>query len=347
MIFKLLLSVFFGAFATAAAAVEKRDARVINMDLHDGASLAKRDGGYGWIQQKAVTLIVDTGSWLIQVYSANASCVYCKNFGVYNASASTTSVRTGKRRSMTYEGGNFYIGEEVRDDIALEGYKISNVTFDSVYNSTGFGYGILGLALPPSWAPRENIVYAAKLDGQIDKAIYSVNLPTEDNPGKLIIGGYNAAKIDGDVHWSNIKADRIHATVNYITINGTQIPVNRNYNLDTGGKIPNVPKAVFDQIMSNLPVEQDGDKYYYDCSYGEGKTIIYNLNGIDYHFPYTGFSKPTGKDNKCEITYRAADDSSQFGAQLFRYLFLAVDVENGLLGLAKAKNTNEIDIRAF
>ncbi|RCK58933.1 Candidapepsin-1 [Candida viswanathii] len=366
MILKLLLSAFFAAFAAAAAvALEKRDAKVIKMDLYDGSSLAKRDADYGssnviiagymltevkvGSNKDAVTLILDTGSWLTQIFDSNVTCPSCKGHGLYNSSASTSVVKSGKHEYSGFGGDSHFAGESAKEDFYLgEGdFKVSNVTFNDVYDSKGFGYGILGLALPPSDALDENLAWAAKHSGEIDKAAYSLILQNrDDSQGSLIVGGYDAAKIDGDIHWTSIKDSNIHAILDYIKLNGTKIPVNKSYTLDSGGPTANLPKAVFDQVIANLPVEQDGNKYYFDCSYGEGKTITYNLNGVDYDFPYTVFSRPTGKDNKCEITY-AVSNAAQLGAHMFRYLFIAVDLEDSLLGLASTKNTTETDIRAF
>ncbi|RCK58931.1 Candidapepsin-1 [Candida viswanathii] len=351
MLSRLLVFVLLTLFSRAFP-LEKREPRVIKFDLsHD--SLAKRDGGTGSEElpfniypfaelevgsnRDKVKLIVDTGSWLTQVLDTNVTCASCRNQGLYNSSASSTVKKSGKPGRSSFGANAFFEGESVLDDVHYGGLEIANLSFRDVYNMSGNPAGILGLAKPPSNEPEENLAWAAKFSGVIDKAIYSLNLYNlDDTPGSLIIGGYDAAKIDGEIHWSSIKNTNIRANLAYVLIEGEKIAVNKNYTIDTGGVNGYLPKDAYDKLVAKLPE---------NCEDVDGRTFVYNLNGVDYEFPLKALFSPI-MNGKCSLVVYPGD-TAQLGPKIFRYMFLAVDLENDLLGLATIQNTTETDIRAF
>ena len=72
--------------------------------------------------------------------------------------------------------------------------------------------------------------------GLINKAAYSLIIQHLDgSDGSLVIGGYDAAKVNGEINWTSIKNSNIHALLSEVKINGQTIPVNKQYTLDTGG----------------------------------------------------------------------------------------------------------------
>ena len=90
--------------------------------------------------------------------------------------------------------------------------------------------------------------------GLINKAAYSLIIQHLDgSDGSLVIGGYDAAKVNGEINWTSIKNSNIHALLSEVKINGQTIPVNKQYTLDTGGGTGFLPEAAYNQVIANLP----------------------------------------------------------------------------------------------
>ncbi|KHC53466.1 hypothetical protein MEW_01724, partial [Candida albicans P60002] len=222
------------------------------------------------------------------------------------------------------------------------------VTFNDVYNSSGFSDGLFGLARPPS-DKNQSIVWVAKDHGLIDKAAYSIYLQNLDGtPGAFTIGGYDAAKVDGDINWTSIKNTNVQAHLGHVEIGGEVIPVNNTYTMDTGGGYGYLPQEAFDRVLAHLPDDPKYGKSHWQvsCSLLEGKNFTYNLNGVDYTFPLRTLYVPSENTDHCYIALRNGT-TAQLGSYVFRNLFFAVDFDKDLIGLAKLKNTTETNIRPF
>ncbi|RCK58788.1 Candidapepsin [Candida viswanathii] len=363
----LLLSLFTAAFASAAA-VDKTKHKVIKLDFGHSGTIGKRDGNtavetlpfsaypYAELEvgsnREKVKLIVDTGSWLTTIFDTSINCVNnkCDRNYLYNSSSSTSAVRRHRYLTEKFGEGYYYRGENIFEDVYFDGLKVSNYSIMDVTESEGFQYGILGLSHPPSDDLQENIAWAAKYSGAIDKAAYSLNLYNrDDSPGSLVIGGYDAAKLDSEIHWSSIKGANVQANLNYVEFDGVKIPVNKNYTLDTGGINGFLPRDAFNKFIGSLPKDDYNNPVQtltIDCAVAAKHNFTYNLNGVDYTFPLTAMLEPNALGHRCDITLRPGD-AAQLGPKIFRWLFLAVDLEKDMLGLATIKNTTESDIRAF
>lgn len=359
-----VLSFICLAIITNAAVVKKNEPKVIRMDVKQGVSnLVKRGdatGTSGLTQnyyafthlevgsnKELTEVIIDTGSWLTHIFDVNITCSGCQGTSEYNSSQSSTVVKLGKKGQSFFGPDAYYIGELVSDSIQIGDLTIPEVLFNDVHNSSGFGYGILGLAKPST--ENESVAWVARNHGLINKAAYSIIIQNLDgSDGNLIIGGYDAAKIDGEINWTSIKDSNIHALLSQVEINGETIPVNRNYTLDTGGGNGYLPEDAYNRVVANLPEDPDfgSDHSYIRCSLLEGKTFTYNLNGIDYKFPLRSLYAPGESYGYCHLALYKGD-VAQLGGSIFRNLFLAVDLEGDLFGLASLKNTAETDIKLF
>lgn len=365
MIFKILAFISLAIIIDAVAV--KSNPKVISFDFEPRFSNpVKRDAGTGtgtvasvkdtyWFltvkvgsNQDPVTIAADTGSWLTQIIDANATCLSCKKYGVYNSSDSSTVVKLGKSAKSFFGPHEHYIGELVSDSIQFGDLQVPQVTFNDVYNSSGFNDGIFGLARPPT-DKNQSIAWTAKYHGLVDKAAYSIYLQNLDGtPGAFTIGGYDAAKIDGDISWTSIKNANIQALLGHVEIGGEIIPINRNYTMDTGGGYGYLPQEAFNKVLAHLPDDPKYGKSHWQvsCSLLEGKNFTYNLNGVDYTFPLRTLYVPSENTDHCYIALRNGT-TAQLGSYVFRNLFFAVDFEEDLIGLAKLKNTTETNIRPF
>ena len=63
--------------------------------------------------------------------------------------------------------------------------------------------------------------------GLVDKAAYSIYLQNLDGTPALTVGGYDAAKVDGDITWTSIRNANVQAHLGHIEINGEIIDVNK------------------------------------------------------------------------------------------------------------------------
>ena len=363
MIFNILSFISLAIFVEAVAL--KSNPKVVSFDFEQRlADVAKRDAGTATVasvkdtywfltvkvgsNQDPVTLAADTGSWLTQVMDTNVTCLICKKYGVYNSSNSSTVVKLGKPARSYFGQNENYLGELVSDSIQFGDLKVPQVTFNDVYNSSGFSDGLFGLARPPS-DKNQSIVWVAKDHGLIDKAAYSIYLQNLDGtPGAFTIGGYDAAKVDGDINWTSIKNTNVQAHLGHVEIGGEVIPVNNTYTMDTGGGYGYLPQEAFDRVLAHLPDDPKYGKSHWQvsCSLLEGKNFTYNLNGVDYTFPLRTLYVPSENTDHCYIALRNGT-TAQLGSYVFRNLFFAVDFDKDLIGLAKLKNTTETNIRPF
>ena len=88
------------------------------------------------------------------------------------------------------------------------------------------------------------------------------------------------------------------------------------------------------------------DRGQITCSLLEGKNFTYNLNGVDYTFPLRTLYVPSENTDHCYLALLKGN-AAQLGAYVFRNLFVAVDFEDDLIGLANLKNTTATNIRPF
>ncbi|EMG48906.1 Aspartyl protease, putative (Secreted aspartyl protease, putative), partial [Candida maltosa Xu316] len=213
------LYLFIAATVASAAYVSKDAPKVITLPLeHQSGVIQKRDGSafsndldaygttifttiYVGSNEDRVKLQIDTGSWLTHIIDTQGICDHCDGNGRYNSSASTTVQRLGKPYASYFRPGDYYKGESVIDIVNFGGVKFP-FNFDDSTNSSGSINGLLGLARPPT-NENQSFVFQAKKAGVIDKAAFSfITSNLDDSEGSLILGGYDAAKIDGDIHWT-------------------------------------------------------------------------------------------------------------------------------------------------
>ncbi|KGU34971.1 hypothetical protein MGK_01775, partial [Candida albicans P57055] len=148
--------------------------------------------------------------------------------------------------------------------------------------------------------------------------------------------------------WTSIKNTNVQAHLGHIEINGEIIDVNKNYTIDTGGRYGFLPEAAYNQVIANLPEDPKfgTDRGQITCSLLEGKNFTYNLNGVDYTFPLRTLYVPSENTDHCYLALLKGN-AAQLGAYVFRNLFVAVDFEDDLIGLASLKNTTATNIRPF
>ena len=138
----------------------------------------------------------------------------------------------------------------------------------------------------------------------INKAAYSLIIQHLDgSDGSLVIGGYDAAKVNGEINWTSIKNSNIHALLSEVKINGQTIPVNKQYTLDTGGGTGFYQRLHIIKLLLICPkIQKFGtDRSQITCSLLEGKTFTYNLNGVEYEIPLRDFYTPKETNGVCKL----------------------------------------------
>ncbi|KAI5952674.1 hypothetical protein KGF54_003541 [Candida jiufengensis] len=302
----------------------------------------------------SVLLVVDTGSWLVQVPDISSNCSACLlpngEVGLFNSNKSTTIERTGKPFKSKFDQNAYYYGEAVIDDIWLgSNFKIPKVLFNDVSDiGKGWPYGLLGLAKPPKGSENENVVLSAYKAGLISKPIASLHSRNSSGTSlQLFLGGYSKAQTIEPFSWHSIRDSNIHAYIDSFSINGKNIPVNSNATFDTGNSRIFVHKDVYSGILNALPDDPNNAKGSNKIDYSliKDKTFTLTLFGKNYTIPLIAFIEPDCQDQHCGLMVFSTA-AYNIGSALLRFLNLAIDYEvgNEKIGLAqwKASNTNNV-----
>ncbi|KAI5952675.1 hypothetical protein KGF54_003542 [Candida jiufengensis] len=301
-----------------------------------------------------VLLVVDTGSWGVQVPDVSSNCSTCLlpngEVGLYNSSKSTTIERTGEPFRIKFYSDAYYYGEGVIDDIWLDSnFKIPEVLLNDVNDiGKGWPFGLLGLAKPPKGSEYQNVVLAAYNAGSISKPIASLHSRNSSGTSlQLFLGGYSKAQTIEPFTWNSIRDTNVHAYIDSININGTDIPVNSNATFDTGNDLILVHKDVYSGILNALPDDPNNAKGSKKIDYSliKDKTFTITFFGKNYTIPLIAFIEPDCQDQHCALTV-VSTTAYNIGSPLLRFINLAIDYEvgNEKIGLAswKPSNTNEV-----
>lgn len=141
-----------------------------------------------------LSVLLDTGSYLLWVPSAKSSCSKCTRF---NESKSLTYKDLDSESSITYLWGSV-TGRLSTDTINL-GSKISNKTqfllADQKQNLDHLSSdGVLGLGYNGKQNLDSSLIYNLYLAQQIESPVFALDLNSQSQSSSLLIGGYEKEK---------------------------------------------------------------------------------------------------------------------------------------------------------
>ncbi|KAI5965321.1 uncharacterized protein KGF55_001542 [Candida pseudojiufengensis] len=302
-----------------------------------------------------VELVVDTGSWLLQVPDVATNCTKCLlpngKLGLYNSNTSTTANKTGKPINFGFGANAYYHGEWVVDDVWFgPNFKIPNTLFnDATEIGSLWPYGILGLSKPTKGDENQNIVWNAYRAGLINKPIVAfTQRNSSGNSLQLFLGGHSKSQLVEDYTWTSIENKNFVAHVDFVNINGTEVKVNQTITFDTGNFPVGVSQEVYDGLLGSFPDDPNNKKGSGKIDYNliKDKTITVSIYGKTYNVPLIAFIEPNCTGQHCDIIIHVA--VWNWGTGFTRFLNLALNYDNGsYIGIAGWKPSNTNDIVAF
>jgi len=228
------------------------------------------------------TVVPDTGSSNLWVYSSNCHAVACKTHSKYNPDSSSTYEADGQDFNITYGSGS------------IEGYVSRDNAYigDAAYASMGFGEvqkvkgatflisqmdGIIGLAFDtisvdslPTFIEESNLT---------EKTFsFYLKKKTEEGDSYMVIPG-----IDEDLGYSVIKEHQVieetYWNVAFDSMtgpNGTQDTTGYKAAIDSGTSLIMGPNSIIAPLVEGIEVAQD-------CTGVESlPDITFTFDGIDY-----------------------------------------------------------------
>ncbi|CAI5758814.1 unnamed protein product [Candida verbasci] len=364
MFYQLLSLVALYLVSSEATAINEQY-KVVSLGLKGNPNLEKRDdfvgtagitkGSYYSVEVEVgsnkdkIGIVFDTGSSNFHVPDKNIICnMNCKQWGTFDANASTTLNRLGRNVTDAYGGGTYSArraGELVKDDITFGDITLKQFPLVDDNYAKGIPQGILGMGHS---SPKErNVAWGAYEQGIISKPAYSFYLGDTDFPGQFHLGGYDASKLDGEFSWTSIKNINVAGHADYIIVNGKNITINKNYTVDSGGNQACIPDQAYSELLSAFSNnEYFGQPGRLNCTALEGKTFSYSINGKELTLPLRSFVQPHQSGENCYASFNKCSDA-QLGAHLFRYMYVAVDFERDVIGFGQLKNSTETNLVSF
>lgn len=165
------------------------------------------------------TVVPDTGSSNLWIYSSKCAAIVCKLHSTYDASKSSTYEADGTAFDISYGSGSI-TGSVSRDIATLGDVSAENFGFGEVSSAKGASFyasqmsGILGLAYASISV--DNLPVFIDEANIWDKS-FSFVLKETDEDSYMTIPGYDETSIVGEFMWHNVTEQKYWA-LNLTTI---------------------------------------------------------------------------------------------------------------------------------
>ncbi|KAI5966121.1 hypothetical protein CANMA_003367 [Candida margitis] len=298
--------------------------------------------------QEAVRVILDTGSYRLNVPGLGATCAKqtCAADAVFHPDRSSTFKNLTEGSDSGYgDGSAITKGYKVNDDLYFDdGRKIPDFEFD-VSTVSATEIGLFGVGDTDD--EKSNYVFASKHAGLINRAGYSVYLGPNDQ-GTLLLGGVDKAKYEGELaifqSEQNINAKSI------TTPSGKVLPFTKVVGFDTGNNGLSLDKSIVDEVYIELGGSPWG-QFLCDRVLNTGRNLTFDLGPINISVPLSNFFYRTKVQPAVCNTF-IFDDSNTGGLQgiglpFLRDVYFVKDLEKKTIGIAPVKHTDDTDIVDF
>lgn len=345
----------------------------LNLVLQNEYALYLTDLEVGTPGQK-LQVNIDTGSsdlWLPAEGTYSDSGTFRNN-----ASSSYEKIKSGFK--ISYGDGTFAYGDWATDSITIGGSEVKNVTFGYATQQSA-NQAILGVGFRDNEASAyqdsnaftyDNFPIQLKQQGIINKVAYSLYLNSlEAQAGSILFGAIDHAKFDGELKTLDVvdidnygeKTDKpIAFFVNLDGItqsNGTTNNVaNQSYPalLDSGTTLIYAPQTIAREIglkYGKFSVSAGG--YLVDCD-TKGNDFVFKFEGVSITVPFNYLLFHTNGEanqqfsNQCLFGVLPSPSNIYIlGDAFLRSAYVYYDLEDGKVGIAQAKYTNETDIEVI
>lgn len=295
---------------------------------------------------------IDTGSSDLWVPDVSLAGQGVAQFGTYDPSQSSSSQDTGNSFQIQYGDGSTTQGEFYTDEITFGSAVLQGFQFADATTATP-GTGILGIGLESLEAPvmdgygleYTNFPIALKNAGYIDKAVYSLYLDSPSaTTGSLLFGGYDSAKISGNLVTlpHSGEALRLDVTLNSINVNGQVIQSNAPMNLDSGTTWTYFSDSIYNAIVKKLGGSGSTYKSFPIVPCSASGTIEYVFNGITISVPVSDLLLQYGT-NQCVVGVFGGGDNI-LGDSFLRYAYLVYNLEDSSVQMGQVKYTSDSNI---
>ncbi|XP_016954762.1 uncharacterized protein LOC108027720 [Drosophila biarmipes] len=252
----------------------------------------------GTPKTQQVTLLLDTASANLLVYSSKFVATSCSQHNGYNSSKSLTYQANGTAFEIQFASQDVLTGILSSDTFTLGDLSVKNQTFAEINTApqnlckrSNFD-GILGLGLPEIaidgvTTPLENIVE----QGLIDEPIFSVYVNRNDsdasNGGVLLLGGSDPTLYRGCLTYVPLsKVGFWQVTVGHVKIGGKKLCSNCQAIFDVGTSLIIVPCKALKIINQKLGLKKTDLKngaYIIDCKkISSLPNIVLNIGWKDF-----------------------------------------------------------------
>ncbi|CAX43023.1 aspartyl protease, putative [Candida dubliniensis CD36] len=314
-----------------------------------------------------LTVVIDTGSSDLWVPDTDVSCQtsyegqdpnFCKDYGTYSPSSSSSSQDLNNPFSIEYGDGTTSQGTWYKDTIGFGGISITKQEFADV-TSTSVDQGILGIGYQSHEAEGyyDNVPVTLKKQGIIAKNAYSLYLNSRQSAsGQIIFGGVDNAKYSGSLitlpTTSNSEL-RIH--LNTVTVAGQSINADVVVLLDSGTTISYLQQGVADQVISAFNGQETYDAngnlfYLVDCNLSGSVEFAFDKNA-KISVPASEFTAPLYSSDgqvydQCQLLF-GTSDYNILGDNFLRSAYIVYDLDDNEISLAQVKYTTASNIAAL
>ncbi|XP_017075623.2 LOW QUALITY PROTEIN: aspartic proteinase A1 [Drosophila eugracilis] len=253
---------------------------------------------FGSPQSQQATLLVDTASANLLVYSSEFVKTSCSKHNGYNSSLSQTYQANGTAFQIQFASQDVLTGILSTDTFTLGDLAVKNQTFaeinsssQNLCNRSNFD-GILGLGLPQIaidgvTTPLDNIVDQGLIDDPIFSFYVNRNASDASNGGELLLGGSDPTLYSGCLTYVPLsKVGFWQITVGQVKIGSKKLCSNCQAIFDVGTSLIIVPCAGLKIINKKLGLKETDKKngvYIIDCSkVSKLPNIVLNIGWKDF-----------------------------------------------------------------
>ncbi|XP_016969340.2 cyprosin [Drosophila rhopaloa] len=318
---------------------------------------------FGQPKSQQVTLLVDTASSNLWVYSSDFTKQSCLQHNGYNSSESQTYQANGTSFQIQYASQDNLSGFLSTDTFTIGDLSVKNQTFGvidsaplSLCKRSNFdgilGLGLSQIALDGVMTPLDNMI----AQGLIEDPIYSLYVNRNDsdasNGGVLLLGGSDPTLYRGCLTYVPLsKVGFWQITVGQIKIGSKTLCNNCQAMFDAGTSLIIVPCPALKIINNKLGIKESAKRngvYTIDCSKAKGLPNIvvnigwkdFTLTPSDYILNYSG-TCVSGFASLSDCTGNTSNDNGDdlnniwvFGDVFFGAFFLLFDFGLKLIGIA-------------
>ncbi|EDV57350.1 aspartic proteinase A1 [Drosophila erecta] len=321
-------------------------------------------GSFGSPEAQQVTLLMDTASANLLVYSSKFVTESCSGHSGYSSSESQTYQANGTAFEIQYASQDVLKGFLSTDTFTLGDLSLENQTFAEINSAPAamcqqsnydgiLGLGLVQIALGGVKTPLENMWDQGLIDEPVFSLYVNRNASDASNGGFLLLGGSDPTLYQGCLTYVPLsKVAFWQITVGRVGIGSKNLCSNCQAIFDVGTSLIIVPCPALKIINKKLGLKEADKKngvYIIDCSKVSSLPNVvlnigwkdFTLTPSDYILNYSGTCVSGFSSlSDCNGTQAMMDDGEDlnsmwvFGDVFFGAIFTLFDFGLNLVGMA-------------